>query len=135
MGWFKRVLPTAGGPGLIVIVLWLLLLAYESTGQTRFAAIFAGAGIGTAISILALPIALAGMSLAKRWTGAIVFALGAAAASRMLGLATAGPVSVPWEVMATGGAFAVYLIAIAIGYGVRTAARGDRAAVVEVREV
>ena len=136
MGWIRRVLPTAAGPGIVVLALWLSWFAFDAAGDTRGSAWLLGAGLGTATSIIALPVVLIGASMARRWIGAIGFALGATAASRLLGLTSAdlGPTSLEWEATATVGAFAVYVIVIALGYGVRTAARGDRAAVAGVSD-
>lgn len=127
MGWFKHILPTAAGPGLVAAMLWAVSIAAGS----RVAAAALGAGLGTAISILGLIVALIAMSTAQRWLGAIGWALAAAVASRIVGLLGSrdlGPISPDWEVITAVGVFGVYLILIAIGYGVRAArrSRSDR---------
>lgn len=123
MGWITRVLPTAAGPGLIALTLWALWLCFDLVNGSMMSAGFAGVGLGGATSIIAIPFALAGMSLAERWNGALGWAALATVASKLFSMTLPGADSSIWVVMMWSGTFAVYLIAIAGGHGIKKAVR------------
>jgi hypothetical protein len=121
MGWIKRILPTAAGPGLIVMAIFVPWIAYDASGDTRLSAFLLGNGLGGITNPAALVPALIGVVVATRWIGALGFAVIAAVLGRSLGLSRIDPFSWPREIMTGIGIALVALVAIAIGYAARAA--------------